>query len=159
MQPAAGGGATARPPLTIPGTSEAIAWYFQARHLGLVTAEHPSQNPHLHVPCGGGKGLQRPTAGAAAPRQHVHAGHAVPCLRRPSPSLRCAGDQRPHVPAAAAPLQRPQCLSAPGHWHGQKAGRQPLPDSSGARGGRGAAAYAHAQRSANHTPRTRAQDT
>eukprot|EP00955_Chlamydomonas_euryale_P101659 365362-Chlamydomonas_euryale.AAC.14 len=48
MQPATGGDATARPPLSIPGTCEAIAWAHQARYLGLMPAEDPSQTPHLY---------------------------------------------------------------------------------------------------------------
>eukprot|EP00955_Chlamydomonas_euryale_P070759 360853-Chlamydomonas_euryale.AAC.6 len=39
--------------------------------------------------------------------------HAVPRLRRHSASLRSTADQ-PDRPAAAAPLQRPRCLPAPG---------------------------------------------
>eukprot|EP00955_Chlamydomonas_euryale_P022044 232810-Chlamydomonas_euryale.AAC.2 len=57
----------------------------------------------------------------AVPRQHAHTSLAVPRVRRPSASLRSSGDQRPHGPAAAAAGQRPQCLPAPGHRHGQKA--------------------------------------
>eukprot|EP00955_Chlamydomonas_euryale_P089822 364496-Chlamydomonas_euryale.AAC.6 len=42
----------------------------------------------------------------------AHEGHAIPRLRRPSPSLRCTGDQRPHRAAAAAACQRPHRLPA-----------------------------------------------
>eukprot|EP00955_Chlamydomonas_euryale_P076685 362749-Chlamydomonas_euryale.AAC.9 len=48
MQPTTGGDTTARPPLSVPETCEAIAWFAQARFLGLMTTENPSLNPHLH---------------------------------------------------------------------------------------------------------------
>eukprot|EP00955_Chlamydomonas_euryale_P007580 80333-Chlamydomonas_euryale.AAC.2 len=72
--------------------------------------------PPAQAPCGSGEGLQRPAAGAAEPGQHAYAGHAVPRLRHPSPSLRFAGDQRPHRPATAAacqPLTMPTCAGPP----------------------------------------------
>eukprot|EP00955_Chlamydomonas_euryale_P048357 353939-Chlamydomonas_euryale.AAC.28 len=112
-----------------------------------------AKSSSAQAPCGGGEGLQRPPAGDAAPRQHAQASHAVPCPCRPSPSLRCAGDQRPHRPAAAAARQ-PQCLPAPGHRHEQAAGRHPAPNGSDVRSGRGALADAHPQCSATHTGHT-----
>eukprot|EP00955_Chlamydomonas_euryale_P043309 352554-Chlamydomonas_euryale.AAC.5 len=100
--------------------------------------KHIAESPRAQAPCGGGDGLQRPAAGVQRPAagavalgKHALAGHARPRLCRLSPSLRCTGDQRPHHrPAAAAARQRPRCLPAPGHRHGQTAGRHPVPDSS-----------------------------
>eukprot|EP00955_Chlamydomonas_euryale_P055065 356023-Chlamydomonas_euryale.AAC.1 len=94
-------------------------------------------------------------------------------VRRLSPSLRGAGDQRPHQPAAAAPCQRPQCLPATG-----KAACRTAPSTCQLRYARrrrseselqrvdqvgyaqrwGSLAYANPQRSAAHSPRTRGQD-
>eukprot|EP00955_Chlamydomonas_euryale_P049267 354212-Chlamydomonas_euryale.AAC.18 len=78
-------------------------------------------------------------ASAALLRQH-----------RPSPSLRCTGDQRPNRPTAAAAPQRPQHLSALGHRHGQAAERHLAPDGSDVRSDGGALADAHPQSSTNH---------
>eukprot|EP00955_Chlamydomonas_euryale_P111584 366077-Chlamydomonas_euryale.AAC.2 len=98
------------------GPPSKLSWHHGSR--GPVAEPPPAQ-----ARCGCGEGLQRPPAGAVAPRQHAHAGHAVPRLRRPSPSPRCTGDQRPQGPAAAAGRQRPHRLPAPGHQHGQAATR------------------------------------
>eukprot|EP00955_Chlamydomonas_euryale_P050167 354470-Chlamydomonas_euryale.AAC.35 len=84
--------------------------------------------------------------------------HAVPYLSRPGASLRSAGDQRPHEPAAAAPPRCPQCLCpqclpVPGHRHGQKAEWHSPADSSDVRGSGGAPAHAHPQCGEAHMPR------
>eukprot|EP00955_Chlamydomonas_euryale_P064948 359116-Chlamydomonas_euryale.AAC.5 len=85
-------------------------------------------------------------------RQHVYVGHAVPRLRRPSPSLLCTGDHRHYRPAAAGARQRPQRLPAPGHRHGQAAEWHPAPDGSNVCSGGGAPADARPQPSVTHTP-------
>eukprot|EP00955_Chlamydomonas_euryale_P080475 363428-Chlamydomonas_euryale.AAC.6 len=144
------------------------------------SARPVAESPPAHVPCAAGKAFKdlpcpfctwrslsggravqscnfthththTPTAGAAATGQHAHTGDAVPCLCRPSPSLRDAGGKRPHRPAAAAPGQRPPCLPAPGRRPGQTAGQYPLLDSSDMCGGGGSPAYAHPQCLAAHT--------
>eukprot|EP00955_Chlamydomonas_euryale_P116678 366433-Chlamydomonas_euryale.AAC.10 len=105
--------------------------------------------------CTGAKWYQ--TLSITTSRQHAHASHAVPRLRRPSASVRSAGEQRPHGPAAAAP-QRPQCLPAPVHRHGQKAGWLLSPNSSDVHGGGGVAAHAYPQRREAHAPWTGGRD-
>eukprot|EP00955_Chlamydomonas_euryale_P100254 365271-Chlamydomonas_euryale.AAC.13 len=127
---------------------------------GTLARPHDSRGPVAEPPpawasCGCREGLQRPAAGAAAPGQHAHAGHAVPRLRRPSPSLRCTRDQRPDGPAATTARQRPQRLPAPDHRHGQAAERHPAPDGSDVLSGGGAPADARPRRRATHSPRSR----
>eukprot|EP00955_Chlamydomonas_euryale_P028851 304062-Chlamydomonas_euryale.AAC.20 len=55
MQPTAGGNEAARLPLTVSGTSEAIAWAPQARYVGITTAREP---PHAQAPGGDGESRQ-----------------------------------------------------------------------------------------------------
>eukprot|EP00955_Chlamydomonas_euryale_P068695 360200-Chlamydomonas_euryale.AAC.1 len=129
---------------------EALPW---AHDSGGPAAE-PAQAPD-----GGGKGFQRPTACTGAWRRRerlsktycLHSGAQAACAC-PSASLHSAGDQRPHGPAAAAPCQRPQCLLAPDHQHGQQARWHPPPDSSDVRWG--TPAHAHPYRGEAHTPPT-----
>eukprot|EP00955_Chlamydomonas_euryale_P095551 364943-Chlamydomonas_euryale.AAC.25 len=151
--------------LNQPGPIRLIQKSCQPESIWLIQQKLPTENPSQKPTCTGalrrrGRPLKTHwAAGTAAPcRELAYGGHAVPRLCRPSASLCSARDQQLHGPAAAVPRQRPQCLLAPGHRHGQITGWHPLPDSSDVRGGGSGPTHADPERGEARAPRTCGQD-